>query len=99
MVAMLVGILLGPSVLNLVDPSGWGDHYVIVEEVSRLVIAIQLITIGLGFVFIPVLLCLFLYSLQHLLSLSSESMEDSADFGNTYGLVDVGDRWFYCVSR
>ena len=50
---MLIGILLGPHVLALVNTDKWNSE-VLVQEVSRLVIAIQLMAIALKYVAIMV---------------------------------------------
>jgi NhaP-type Na+/H+ or K+/H+ antiporter len=49
-VAMLAGIILGPHVLDLIKTDRIADFEVLVQEVSRLVIAIQLMAIALKYV-------------------------------------------------
>lgn len=51
MVAMLVGIIFGPHVLNLVDVRSWGDSNAIVYEINRLVVSVQLISTALSIPF------------------------------------------------
>lgn len=46
---MLVGIILGPHVLDIAGIGSMSNVEVIVEEVSRLVIAIQLMAIALKY--------------------------------------------------
>jgi len=50
-VAMLVGIILGPNVLDLVGTNKISNMEVIVQEICRLVIAIQLMAIALNIPF------------------------------------------------
>jgi hypothetical protein len=49
-VAMLVGIILGPHVLDLVKTDKIAGSEILVQEVSRLVIGIQLMAIALKYV-------------------------------------------------
>jgi sodium/hydrogen antiporter len=47
LVALLVGVLLGPSLLGLLDPSGWGDERFIVKEAARVTLAVAIMAIAL----------------------------------------------------
>ncbi len=46
-VALLLGVLLGPSVLRLIDLAHWGKPETILEQGARLAIAIQLMGVAL----------------------------------------------------
>jgi sodium/hydrogen antiporter len=46
-VALLVGVLLGPSVLGWLDPSEWTDERVLLKEAARLTLAVALMAIAL----------------------------------------------------
>lgn len=45
--ALLIGVLLGPVALGILDPAMWGDHTVIVEEAARVTLAIGLMGVAL----------------------------------------------------
>jgi len=47
LVALLVGVLLGPAALGLLDPAGWGSRETILEEAARLTLAISLMGVAL----------------------------------------------------
>jgi NhaP-type Na+/H+ or K+/H+ antiporter len=47
LVCLLAGILLGPAVLGLLNPTEWGDQTIILEQAARLTIAISLMEIAL----------------------------------------------------
>jgi NhaP-type Na+/H+ or K+/H+ antiporter len=47
LVALLAGILLGPAVLGLLDPAGWGSRETILEQAARLTLAISLMGVAL----------------------------------------------------
>ncbi len=47
LVALLAGILLGPAVLGLLDPAGWGSQETILEQAARLTLAISLMGVAL----------------------------------------------------
>jgi sodium/hydrogen antiporter len=47
MLALVVGIVLGPAVLNWLDPADWGDQEKILEEVSQITLAIGLMSVAL----------------------------------------------------
>lgn len=47
MAALIAGVLLGPQLLNLVDPRAWGDTLRIVEELARITLAIGLMSVAL----------------------------------------------------
>lgn len=44
---MLWGIILGPSVLNIITPRAWGIDDEIIQEVTRLIVAIQCFAVGI----------------------------------------------------
>ncbi len=46
-VALLVGVLLGPAVFGVLDPAEWGSQETILEQAARLTIAISLMGIAL----------------------------------------------------
>ncbi len=46
LVALLVGVLLGPAVLGLLDPAGWGSRETILEQAARLTLAISLMGVA-----------------------------------------------------
>jgi sodium/hydrogen antiporter len=46
-VALLTGVLLGPSALDLLDPGAWGDERTIVKEAARITLAVALMAIAL----------------------------------------------------
>jgi sodium/hydrogen antiporter len=46
-VALLLGVLLGPSVLGWLDPGTWGDERLILKEAARLTLAVALMAIAL----------------------------------------------------
>ncbi len=46
-IALLLGVLLGPAALNLLDPAGWGSQEVILEQAARLTLAISLMGVAL----------------------------------------------------
>lgn len=45
--ALLVGVLVGPAVFGLLDPARWGDQQTILEEATRLTLAISLMGVAL----------------------------------------------------
>lgn len=47
LVALLVGVLLGPAALGLLDPAGWGSEEAILEQAARLTLAISLMGVAL----------------------------------------------------
>lgn len=47
MVATLTGLVLGPLVLNLFDPKGWMTEHILLEEATRITLAIGLMGIAL----------------------------------------------------
>jgi sodium/hydrogen antiporter len=47
LVALLVGVLLGPAALGLLDPAGWGNEEAILEQAARLTLAISLMGVAL----------------------------------------------------
>jgi sodium/hydrogen antiporter len=47
LVALLIGIILGPAVLDVLDPARWGDEKIILEEAARLTLAIGLMAVAL----------------------------------------------------
>lgn len=47
LVALLVGVLLGPAALGLLDPAGWGSQETILEQAARLTLAISLMGVAL----------------------------------------------------
>jgi NhaP-type Na+/H+ or K+/H+ antiporter len=49
LVATLFGILIGPAVLNSLDLKDWGlDSFTILHQFSRLIIAIQVMIVGVS---------------------------------------------------
>ena len=46
-VALLIGVVLGPSVLGWLDPSQWTDERLILKEAARLTLAVALMAIAL----------------------------------------------------
>lgn len=47
LVSLVAGILIGPSVLGILDPADWGDETIILEQAARLTVAISLMEIAL----------------------------------------------------
>lgn len=47
LIALLVGVVLGPAVLDVLDPAEWGNWETIVEEAARLTLAIGLMAVAL----------------------------------------------------
>jgi sodium/hydrogen antiporter len=47
LVALLVGVLLGPAALGLLDPAGWGSQETLLEQAARLTLAISLMGVAL----------------------------------------------------
>ncbi len=47
LVALLVGVLLGPAALGLLEPAGWGSQETILEQAARLTLAISLMGVAL----------------------------------------------------
>ncbi|WP_414621313.1 cation:proton antiporter [Calothrix sp. CCY 0018] len=45
--SVLLGVIFGPFVLNIFDVESWGTQDIIVEEIARLTISIQLISTAL----------------------------------------------------
>ena len=45
--ALLAGVLVGPAALGLLDPARWGDQQTILEETTRLTLAISLMGVAL----------------------------------------------------
>lgn len=45
--SVLLGVIVGPLVLNIFDVKNWGSQDIIVEEIARLTISIQLISTAL----------------------------------------------------
>lgn len=46
-IALLAGVLLGPTVFGLLDVASWGKQEVILEEAARLTLAISLMGVAL----------------------------------------------------
>ena len=44
--ALLFGIIIGPKILNFVDPLGWGLGDNVVQEVTRVILGVQCFAIG-----------------------------------------------------
>ena len=44
--ATLLGIIIGPNVLNIVDPRAWGLEDSITQELARVVVGVQVFTVG-----------------------------------------------------
>jgi NhaP-type Na+/H+ or K+/H+ antiporter len=47
LLALLLGVLLGPVALGLLEPTGWGSRETLLEEASRLTLAISLMGVAL----------------------------------------------------
>ena len=47
LLALLIGVLLGPYTLGLLDVAGWGDQETILEQAARLTLAIGLMGVAL----------------------------------------------------
>jgi NhaP-type Na+/H+ or K+/H+ antiporter len=47
LIALAVGVLLGPAVFGMLDPSRWGKQEIILEEAARLTLAIALMGVAL----------------------------------------------------
>jgi len=47
LIALLVGVLLGPNAFGLLDPAGWGKQKTILEQAARLTLAIGLMGVAL----------------------------------------------------
>ena len=47
MIALALGVLLGPAVFGVLDPSRWGRQEIILEEAARLTLAIALMGVAL----------------------------------------------------
>ncbi len=47
LIALLVGVVLGPAFLDVLDPADWGSWETIVEETARVTLAIGLMAIAL----------------------------------------------------
>jgi NhaP-type Na+/H+ or K+/H+ antiporter len=47
LIALAVGVLVGPYVLNLLDVAAWGDQMTILEQVARLTLAISLMGVAM----------------------------------------------------
>lgn len=47
LVALLIGVLLGPRVLGLLDVAGWGRQELILEQAARLTLAVGLMGVAL----------------------------------------------------
>jgi NhaP-type Na+/H+ or K+/H+ antiporter len=47
LIALLVGIVLGPALLDVLDPANWGNWETIVEETARVTLAIGLMAVAL----------------------------------------------------
>jgi NhaP-type Na+/H+ or K+/H+ antiporter len=47
LVALLAGVLLGPTALGLLDPADWGNQETILEQAARLTLAISLMGVAL----------------------------------------------------
>ena len=47
MLALLAGVLLGPAVSGLLDPAGWGSRTTILEQATRLTLAVSLMGVAL----------------------------------------------------
>lgn len=48
LVALVIGFLLGPAAGNLIDPAGWTDRGMLIEQLARLTVALGLMEIGLS---------------------------------------------------
>ena len=44
--ATLLGILIGPNVLSIIDPRAWGFEDSITQELARVVVGVQVFTVG-----------------------------------------------------
>ena len=47
LVALLAGVVIGPSVLGILDPANWADQTIILEQAARFTIAISMMEIAL----------------------------------------------------
>ena len=47
LVALLAGVVIGPSVLGILDPVNWADQTIILEQAARFTIAISMMEIAL----------------------------------------------------
>lgn len=47
LVSLLAGVLLGPAVFGVLDPSQWGNRATILEQAARLAVAISLMEVAL----------------------------------------------------
>jgi len=47
LLALVMGVLLGPAALGLLDPAGWGSQEAILEQAARLTLAISLMGVAL----------------------------------------------------
>lgn len=47
MLALSVGVLLGPAVFGVLDPAAWGEREVILEQAARLTLAVSLMGVAL----------------------------------------------------
>lgn len=47
LLALLVGVVLGPSGFDVLDPARWGDAFAILEEAARLTLGVGLMAIAL----------------------------------------------------
>jgi NhaP-type Na+/H+ or K+/H+ antiporter len=47
LVAVLVGVLVGPLVFDILDVANWGDQVTILEQVARLTLAVSLMSVAI----------------------------------------------------
>lgn len=47
LVALLAGVLVGPAGFGILDPAGWGDQTIILEQAARLTVALSMMEIAL----------------------------------------------------
>lgn len=45
--AVLLGIILGPYVLRILEPEKWGWDDVVVQEITRMIVGIQCFAVGI----------------------------------------------------
>lgn len=47
LVALLLGVVLGPALLGVLDPASWGDEVTIMEQATRVTLAVALMGVAL----------------------------------------------------
>ncbi|CAG8765485.1 12619_t:CDS:2, partial [Cetraspora pellucida] len=47
-IATIMGLILGPACLRLIDPTAWGHKNATTEELTRIVLAIQIMTAAIN---------------------------------------------------